>query len=215
MIPLWIIGSGGHAKVAIATARATDAFDVVGCLDDDPARHGTHLLGVPVAGALTAHTITTHRIEHAFIAIGSNAARCRIDEAFGNMLAQATLVHPRAWVADGVTPGEGTLVCAGAIVQPDARIGRHVILNTASSVDHDSVIADYVHIGPGCNLSGTTTIGEGAFLGVGSRVIPGTSVGEWTIVGAGSTVIHDLPPNVTAVGTPAKVIRQRPERWHR
>jgi len=39
-------------------------------------------------------------------------------------------------------------------------------------------------------------------------------VGEWSIVGAGAAVVKDVPPNVTVVGIPARVMRTRPEGWH-
>ena len=40
-------------------------------------------------------------------------------------------------------------------------------------------------------------------------MIDKVSVGAWTIVGAGAAVVRDLPANVTAVGVPARVIKQR------
>jgi maltose O-acetyltransferase len=34
------------------------------------------------------------------------------------------------------------------------------------------------------------------------------SIGENTVVGAGGVVTRDLPPNVVAVGNPARVVRE-------
>ena len=38
-------------------------------------------------------------------------------------------------------------------------------------------------------------------------VLAGVTIGENTVVGAGAVVTRDLPPNVVAVGNPARVIR--------
>jgi maltose O-acetyltransferase len=51
------------------------------------------------------------------------------------------------------------------------------------------------------------TIGDNVWLGGGAIVLPGVTIGENTVVGAGSVVPRDLPPNVVAVGNPARVVR--------
>ncbi|MEU4695139.1 sugar O-acetyltransferase [Actinoplanes sp. NPDC023714] len=53
-------------------------------------------------------------------------------------------------------------------------------------------------------------IGDNVWLGGGVIVCPGVTIGENTVVGAGSVVTKDLPPNVIAVGSPARVIRPVP-----
>ncbi len=50
-------------------------------------------------------------------------------------------------------------------------------------------------------------IGDNVWLGGGVVVCPGVTIGENTVVGAGSVVTKDLPPNVLAVGNPARVVR--------
>jgi len=79
------------------------------------------------------------------------------------------------------------------------------------TIDHDCHIFEHAYISPGCNLSGRVTIGTGAFLGTGAVVLPQISIGEWSIVGAGAVVTKDIPPRVTAVGVPARVIKQHAE----
>lgn len=51
------------------------------------------------------------------------------------------------------------------------------------------------------------TVGDNVWLGGGAVVLPGVTIGENTVVGAGAVVTGDLPPDVVAVGNPARVIR--------
>ena len=51
------------------------------------------------------------------------------------------------------------------------------------------------------------TIGHNVWLGGGVIVLPGVTIGDNTVVGAGSVVTRDLPPDVVAVGNPARVVR--------
>ncbi|OZC03408.1 NeuD/PglB/VioB family sugar acetyltransferase [Rubricoccus marinus] len=192
-----VVGAGGHAKVVIATLRASGA-EIAGMLDDAP--EASPVLGVPVVGR--TEVLSSHAGQ-AVIAIGSNRVRQRIAGEYPSV-AWATVVHPAAVVHESVALGPGTVVFAGAVLQPDTVVGRHAIINTSATVDHDGDIGDFVHVAPGCNLSGGVTLGEGVFLGVGGAALPGATVGAWTVVGAGGVVVRDLPANVTAVGIPAR-----------
>ncbi len=194
-----VIGAGGHAKVVIATLRAA-GLAVAGVLDDDAAKHGRMVLGVPVVGAVERAAEGDHE---AVIAVGHNATRKRISESLPG-LRWATVVHPSAVVHETVRLGAGTVVFAGAVVQPDTRLGAHTIINTGASADHDNDLGDYVHLAPGVRLAGDVTLEEGVFMGIASAALPGVRIGAWTTVGAGGVVTRDLPGGVTAVGVPAR-----------
>jgi sugar O-acyltransferase (sialic acid O-acetyltransferase NeuD family) len=204
MRPIWIIGAGGHAKVVIDTVRALGTIDVRGVLDDDPLRLGTDVLGVPVRGEASLESIDRFGVEQAIIAVGSNRARAALARRLAGRLSWATAIHPTACLSRDVSIGEGTVVFAGAVVQPSSVVGRHVILNTACSVDHDGLVGDFVHIAPGVRLAGNVRVGDGAQLGIGCCIIPGRTIGHWASIGAGSVVVHDIPPDVTVKGVPAK-----------
>lgn len=196
-----VIGAGGYAKVVISTLRTNDC-SIGAVFDDDSSLWGTELLGVPVRGPIA---MAQSEFELGIIAIGDNAARKRIARRLN--LHWLTLVHSAAWVDPDAKLGTGTVVFAGAVIQPSGVVGEHVIVNTSASVDHDCVVKDFCHIAPGVHLGGNVQIDEGAFLGIGSSVIPGRKVGAWTTVGAGAVVVRDLPECVVAYGVPTHPAR--------
>lgn len=53
---------------------------------------------------------------------------------------------------------------------------------------------------------------KGCLIGMESFVMPGVTVGEGAIVGAGSMVTKDVPAWTVAIGRPAKVVRQIPQK---
>lgn len=197
---LVVVGAGGHAKVVVATARAA-GWRVVAIADDARGRWGQQLLGVAIAGP-TARVLQDPAAQ-VVLAIGDNAARRRL--AAGARCRFATLVHPSAVVDATVALGAGSVVFAGVVIQPDAAIGGHAIVNTGASIDHDCVLGEAVHVAPGTRLAGNVTLGDEVFLGIGTVVIPGVAIGARTVVGAGAAVVTDLPPDVVAVGVPARV----------
>lgn len=204
----WVFGGGGHAKVVIASLESA-GISPAGIFDDEPALHGTEILGVPVVGPLPPPEAPAHPSARAIVAIGVNRVRRAIVERYPG-LAWGTAVHASAMVHRTARIGPGTVIFANAVVQPDSIIGAHAILNTGAQVDHDCRIGDFAHLGPAGCLGGGVHLMEGAFLGVGCACAPYTAVGEWTTVGAGAAVVRDLPSHVTAVGVPARTIKRHP-----
>ena len=138
--------------------------------------------------------------------IGDNEIRSKKAQLIKEFV---TLIHPKAIVADKVQIGEGSVVMAGAIINPSVSIGKHTIINTAAIVEHDCIIEDFVHIAPNCSLAGSVKIGKKSFIGIGSTVIQNISIGHNSIIGAASLVLDNIEDNVIAFGAPAKIYKKR------
>lgn len=199
-----VLGAGGHAKVVIATLQAA-GWEVAGVYDDDEARRGEELLGLPVRGPL--ESARELDLGGAVIAVGDNRARRGV--AGRVELPWISVVHPAATVHPSVELGPGTVVFAGAVIQPDTVVGRHAVVNTGASVDHDCRVGDFCHVAPGARLAGGVTLAEGSFVGIGAAVIPGVRIGAWATLAAGSAAVRPLDAGATAVGVPARVVRRR------
>jgi sugar O-acyltransferase (sialic acid O-acetyltransferase NeuD family) len=219
MQELVIIGAGGLGREVsewvedINEVRPT--FRLLGFLDDDTSRHGERCHDVTVLDGID--WLAGQPEVAAVVAIGSPAAKRRVVE---RLRAAGTtrfppILHPAAVIGRFVEIGEGTIVCPGAILTTDIRVGRFVALNFDLTIGHDAQIGDYALLAPGVHVSGYVRIGEGCELGAGVTVVPSAELGPWSIVGAGATVTASLPANCTAVGTPARVIKTRDEGWHK
>jgi sugar O-acyltransferase (sialic acid O-acetyltransferase NeuD family) len=202
LMKIAIIGAGGHAKVVADAILAAGGYQLIGFFDDDPLRVGEYL-GHPVLGRI--ETWQRHAIDSFIIGIGDNLMRKRHFEALDSAGAKlATIVHPRAVIARGVTLGAGTVALANAVVNCDTRIGANGILNTACTVDHDCTIGPHAHLAPGVNLAGEVRFGAGVFAGIGAKIIPRISVGDWALIGAGAVVIRDVAAGARVAGLPAR-----------
>ena len=51
-------------------------------------------------------------------------------------------------------------------------------------------------------------IGNNVWVGANATILPGVTIGDNTVIGAGAVVSRDLPPNVLAMGVPARVVRE-------
>lgn len=207
-----IIGAGGHgqviADILLSGLQRGGELRPCGYVDQDERLWQQMLLDVPVLGPVDARATFDH--DAVIVGIGDNLTRRRLFElllAGGEHLATAS--HPSAVLSASCAIGDGTAICAGVVVNPAARVGANVILNTGCTVEHHNQIGEHAHIAPGVRLGGHVTIGQGALVGIGATVLPGRRVGAWSIVGAGAVVTRDLPDGVVAVGTPARVTRPR------
>jgi bifunctional UDP-N-acetylglucosamine pyrophosphorylase / glucosamine-1-phosphate N-acetyltransferase len=134
-----------------------------------------------------------------------------------------------AEVGDGASVGPYSFLRPGTVLEEGARVGaycevKNSRVGTGSKVPHLSYVGD-TEIGAGANLgAGTitanydgvdkhrTTIRDGAFTGVDTTLIAPVTVGEDAYTGAGSVINKDVPPGKLAVGSPARAIRESPQR---
>jgi acetyltransferase EpsM len=65
---------------------------------------------------------------------------------------------------------------------------------------------DFVQISPGGRVYGSCRVKEGASLGSNAVIAPGITVGRFATLGASSFAMTDITDDVTAIGTPARVV---------
>lgn len=202
---LYIIGAGGHGKVVADAAIKMNQWKEIYYLDNQMV--DKKILGLKVKGstddALKFNSSNTEFI----VAIGNNEVREKIQRKLQSQKCKlATIIHPLTTIGIDVSIGEGTVIFAGAVVNPSVNIGEGCILNTSCTVDHDSVIKDFVHISPGVHLAGNVKIGELSWLGLGTLVANNITINNRSIIGAGGVVIEDILKKGTYVGVPVSRI---------
>ena len=212
-----IIGAGGHAREVLDILRDCQAngqkIELLGFIDDNPDKHGQILDGFPVLGDFRWFEGINHNEVEVICAVGTPETCYRlVQRALTLGLRFANAISPRAHISAYARIGQGVIIFPNVIVNTGAVIGNHVTLNVAVTVSHDTVVGDFCNINPGVHLAGNVTVGEGCYIGMGANVIQGITIGPWSIIGAGAVVIHDIPPHVTAVGVPARVIKVHDER---
>lgn len=193
---VYLYGASGHAKVVMDIARLAD-LDVP-CLIDDNTSVNT-LAGFPVVHS-------SEGLNPIIVTIGDCHIRRKIVKKLGAR-DYVTVIHPSVVKSESVEMGCGTVVMAGAILNPFVRVGNHSIINTGASLDHDVQVGDFVHIAPHCTLCGGVEVGEGTWIGAGSTVIQGIHIGKNCFIGAGSVVVKDIPDNSLCYGNPSRVIK--------
>ncbi len=215
-----VIGAGGHGKEVLAylhdLIRGGNKIRMMGFIDDEKPKG-------PFAGSVVLGNLedlralldTSQSEFHYITAVGHNEIRKQLVERIQNIGAEHfsawTLCHPTVYVGPHVRIGEGTCLAPGSFVTTHVDLGKHCIVNVNSSISHDCTIGDFVNINPRVAIGGNVKIGEGCYIGAGATIIDKVSIGPWTIIGAGAVVTENLPAHVTAVGVPARIIKQHTE----
>ena len=201
---LIVIGASGHGKV-VADIAVLNGYEDIVFLDDDESIK--ECVGWPVIGKSTEAPDG-----EIFVAVGNPQTRKRMMELYKDRT-QPVLIHPNAVVAGDVGIGSGTVVMAGAVINPGARIGRGAIINTSSSIDHDCSVGDYSHVSVGAHLCGTVRVEDRVWIGAGATVINNVNICGGCTIGAGAVVIKDIKEPGTYVGVPAKMISKPNLTW--
>ncbi|MBN9212184.1 MAG: hypothetical protein BGO45_03655 [Microbacterium sp. 71-36] len=133
-----------------------------------------------------------------FLATRRGAA-ARIARFWARFRLQSVGVRTGITLPPGVAgPGVTIAHYGTVVVNTRARIGKFTRLHPGVTIGIADgkvpVIGDFVYLGPNVVVYGGVTVGDGA------------------VVGANSVVNKDVPPGVTVVGSPARVVAERDSR---
>lgn len=209
---VYVFGAGGHGKV-VADIAFEAGWRVEGFLDDSSRRQGSTVLGFPVVGGRERIPDLVREGQSIIAAVGSNVLRKQLQEELeGAGLRMATIISPFAHVSKWAAIGAGSVIMPGVIVNAGAVIGRGAIINSAAVVEHDCAVGDFTHLGPNCALGGGVRVGELSQVGIGASILPLVELGMHSVLGAGAVATRDLPGNVIAYGSPARIRQLMPPR---
>ncbi len=120
--------------------------------------------------------------------------------------ANATAIHPRAFINRMTTIGKGTLICPFCATSAAVKIGNFVHAYTNCFIGHDTIVNDYVTIAAHSVVGARINLFKGCHIGLNSTLREDINVGEYSIVGIGAVVLKDVEKKSVVVGNPAHYI---------
>jgi acetyltransferase-like isoleucine patch superfamily enzyme len=191
-----LIGAGLGATQVIGIFDGSSQ-KAVAIVDDDRARWGGEVAGVPVVGG-TQQLRELHAegsFDSAVVCIGTSVpARTRLREICGELEIRMTNAIDRtAVIAADVELGQGNVICAFCHFGVGTRIGDNNFLSANNSFDHHNVLGNDIATGPGCMTSGVVTIGDRARFGTGIFIEPHVTIGEDVQVASGAVIVSSVP----------------------
>ena len=206
---LLVLGANNPETVRVVEAvnDREPTFNLVGFLDNDPAKHGRAFWGFPVLGgsALAADPAYRDCLVVNAITRSPRVRKETTEELVRHGATLTNLIHPSVDTRH-VTLGSGIVVHEGAVLQPGARVGDNCAFNANVVLSHECDIGAHVFMAPGGVLAGFVEVGEGAMIGVHATVLPRLRIGAWATVGGGAVVVRDVPSGATVAGNPARVL---------
>jgi serine O-acetyltransferase len=113
---------------------------------------------------------------------------------------------------------QGARFLTGIEIHSGATIGKGLFIDHGSGVviGETTIIGDNCTLYQGVTLGGTgkdtgkrhPTLGNNVMCGAGSKILGPFTVGDNSKVAANAVVLKEIPPDCTAVGIPAKVVRR-------
>ncbi|MCV2503723.1 MAG: serine O-acetyltransferase, partial [Neisseriaceae bacterium] len=104
----------------------------------------------------------------------------------------------------------------GVDIHPGATIGKGIMSDhgTGVVIGETAVLGNDISLLHGVTLGGSgketgdrhPKIKDGVMIGANASILGNITIGEWARVGAGSVVTRNVPPHVTVIGVPARII---------
>ena len=106
----------------------------------------------------------------------------------------------------------------GIEIHPAAKLGRRLVIDhgTGVVIGETAEIGDDVLIYQGVTLGGTgkdvgkrhPTIGNNVMISSGAKILGPFKVGDNSRIASGAIVLEEVPPDCTAAGVPARIVKR-------
>jgi len=206
-IDLILVGGGGHAKACIDVIRAEGIYNVAGIVDVEEKLH-TRVLDHEIIASDNDLPGLLKKHQNFHVSLGIRKDFWIKVDKFEHLKQLGALfpvvVSPLAFVSDGASIDDGTIVMHNALINTGARIGKNCIINTAAVIEHDAIIGDHCHISTGSIINGKCQIGRRVFIGSNSTVIDFVEIADDVVIGAGSVVVKSIKESGVYVGNPVR-----------
>ena len=190
---LTVIAENGRKSASSAAKRiksVTDdiKYDIDAIMERDPAARSRTEAALLYSGF---HALMLHRLAHAANEKGAHYTARLISQAARSLT--GIEIHPGAKIASGVFIDHG----AGVVIGETAEVGEGCVLYQGVTLGGTGKDKGKRH----------PTLERNVMVGAGAKVLGPFTVGEGSKIAAGAVVLSPIPPDSTAVGSPAKVVR--------
>lgn len=178
-----------HVRATAEKVRATVMEDVRGFRERDPAATSDLEVLFLYSGL---HALEAHRLAH--------------------------YLHKRGARLSARAVSQIAKFLTGVEIHPAATIGRRLVIDhgTGVVIGETAEVGDDCTIYQGVTLGGTgkdtgkrhPTIGNRVLIGAGAKVLGPFRVGDGAKIAANAVVLEEIPPDSTAVGIPARVVKR-------
>lgn len=181
---------------------------------DDSLTEATEINGHPAVNYQTFKALQSAE-KFVLIAIANSQIREKIAHQLEN-----DGMHLWSVQANNTVIMDQAEIAAGAALSPfvtitsNIKIGKCFHANLYSYVEHDCVIGDYVTFAPGVKCNGNIHIEDHVYIGTGAVIKQGTPnqplvIGKGAVIGMGAVVTKSVPPGLTVVGNPARILEKK------
>lgn len=130
----------------------------------------------------------------------------------------AHALHTRGHILSARAVSQFSKFMTGIEIHPGASIGQGLVIDhgTGIVIGETAVLGDNCTLYQGVTLGGTgkdtgkrhPTLGNNVLVGAGAKVLGPFTVGDNSKIAANAVVLTEIPPDSTAVGIPARVVKR-------
>lgn len=210
MMPIILIGGGGHCISCIDVVEQTGLYQIMGILDL-PEKLGQKVLNYSIISTDDELERLIPSCTDFLITVGQIGSYLLREKIYQKVLQAGgklpVIISPLAHVSHYAKIKEGSIIMHHALVNAGATIGKGCIINSKSLIEHEAIIGDFCHISTASVINGQAKVGDYCFIGSNTVVSNNIHVVANTVISAGSQILKSIEQPGTYIGQPLRKIR--------
>ena len=194
-----IVGNGLGARTLFGYLSKDKRYKICGFSVNCSFIKESHIFDIPVVPLEDISEKFNSNDYSIFLGVGYNNLN-KNRQALFEMLKRIgykieSYIHPSAVILNDNKIGEGTMIFAGAVIEPFVEIGSNTMIWSNCVIAHNATLGDNCWIASKTIISGNAKVKNNCFIGINCTISNNVEIAENNIIGAGSLITKSTQEN--------------------
>lgn len=119
-----------------------------------------------------------------------------------------SIIHPHAYIADGVKLSDGVQIKMGSYIGRNAEIGIGTWVQAYAKLGENTTVGNYSQVSAKVTIGNNVCIKDNVFIGMHAVIEDNVFINNYSIISMGASVFESISKEKICMGNPGRIVAE-------